>query len=75
MAQTVRSRQSTVRALLGLLCGMTLAACATTHRTAMPEQCVPCAALQAVSFSASEDTEQTVREIREQNAVIRELCD
>jgi hypothetical protein len=66
---------STVRALLVLLCAMTLTACATIHRTAMPDQCVPCAALEVVSFSASGDTEQTVREIREQNAVIRKLCD
>lgn len=64
---------STVRAALVLACSMTLTACSPTLRTGTPDS-VPCAALEIVTFSADHDTEQTVREIREQNAVIRELC-
>lgn len=66
------SMQSTARVLLALLCGTTLAACATTPTTAT--DCVPCAALKPISFSASGDTGQTVREVRGFNAVLREVC-
>ena len=60
------------RRLLVLLSVTMLAACETTPATAI--DAVPCQALRLVSFSASGDSEQTVREVREQNAVIEELC-
>ena len=67
--------RSTARVLLVLLFSMTLAACPKTRTTAMPEASfVPCAALKPISFSASQDTEITVRQIREYNAVLAELC-
>lgn len=57
-----------------VLCSMMLTACETTQTTAMPSGCVPCAALTQVTFSASDDTEQTIQEIREQNAAIAAVC-
>ena len=64
--------RSTARLLPALLSVMTLTACETIPSTGT--DAVPCQALRLVSFSASQDSEQTVREVREQNAVIEELC-
>lgn len=50
-----------------------LTACAGTVPTATTDS-VPCQALKEISFSAAGDTEQTIREVREFNAVYRELC-
>lgn len=60
--------------LLGLLSITLLQGCETTPTTAIPEQCVPCEVLEIVTFSGRDDTAETVRQVREQNAVIKELC-
>lgn len=62
--------------LLGLvLLGLTLTSCQClkTQTTATPNS-VPCPALKPISFSAKGDTVQTIKEVREYNAVHKELC-
>lgn len=66
------STRSTAARVLVMLCGTMLPACATTPTTATSG--VPCQVLTPLTFSQSGDTAETVRQIREQNAVIRELC-
>lgn len=80
--------RSIARLLPALLSVMTLTACETIpatgtallnirsgeHEPTSGTDVVPCQALRLVSFSASQDSERTVREVREQNAVIEELC-
>ena len=66
----------------GLACAlfMMLTACNTTGTTETikaPEAAVksiPCVSVKEISFSGNRDTAQTVQEVREINAVFRELC-
>lgn len=48
-----------------------LTGCLTTRTTATG---IPCQALEPITYSASKDTPETVRQVREFNAVLRELC-
>lgn len=65
--------QSTGPGLLVLLSVMTVTACGTTRTTVTDS--VPCAALEPIRFSASGDTPETIRGVREYNAVLAEVCD
>ncbi|MDA0238994.1 MAG: hypothetical protein O3A84_03070 [Proteobacteria bacterium] len=46
-----------------------LTACQTTQTTG-----IPCAALDPITFSVSQDSAESVAQIRSYNAVYRELC-
>lgn len=54
---------------LALLSIWMLTACVTTPTTG-----IPCAALDPISYSASQDSAFTVQQVREFNAVLAELC-
>jgi hypothetical protein len=62
--------------LLGLmLLGLMLTSCQCLKtRTTATINSIPCPALKVQSYSATKDTAQTVTEVREFNAVYKELC-
>lgn len=50
-----------------------LTGCATTSSTGTAKV-VPCASLDPITFSGSSDTGETIRQVREYNAVWKEIC-
>jgi hypothetical protein len=60
------------RGALLLLCGMMMTACATTATIATDR--VACAAFSVITFSARDDSAETVRQVREHNARWRTIC-
>jgi len=66
-----------VPALLVMLCGTILTACETTPTTATTGHDavrVACSAFMPVYYSARDDSELTVSQIRRHNSVWRSLC-
>lgn len=55
-----------VLVLLSILPG-----CQTTGTTATG---IPCQALEPITFSGAHDTPETIQQVREFNAVLKELC-
>lgn len=63
------------RVLPVILCGTTLTACAPTETTGTVTTTDPaCAALGVIRYSASQDSAETVRQVRGHNAAWRVLC-
>jgi len=64
-----------VLGLLGVACAMTMTACATTGTTETIGDRVACEAFGTISFSAADDSAETVRQVREHNAAWRAVCE
>lgn len=62
------------RLMPAVLSAMILTACVTTRTTETGEAEVACSAFAPISFSATRDTAQTVREVREHNAAWHAVC-
>lgn len=63
--------------MLGLLCATTLLqSCEilTTEITATGPRMVPCEVVPVITFSAKSDSEETVKQIRRNNAAWRAVC-
>lgn len=59
--------------MLALVSSMTLTACSTIPTTAI-DNSIPCVALEPITFSARDDTQETIRQVREFNAVYLAIC-
>ena len=48
--------------------------CAMTSTTGTTDSCVPCPSLEPITYSYSNDTNASIRQIREYNAIYQEIC-
>ena len=71
MKQT--QQRSGARLMLVLLSAMTLTACGATRATVMRASAA-CIAFQPITFSAAEDTPETIGQVRGHNAAWDAIC-
>lgn len=66
------SRISSALPLLAALCGLTMAGCSQTPTIATTR--AECAVWPVITYSASQDSAQTVQEVRQANAARKVWC-